>query len=195
MFAGGTFTTFAGAPHHGLIALDAGTRAVVPGWQADANGAVTALTATATTLFLAGSFTQVNGQTRAGLAAVDAATGALLPWAPTVDGPVHALAISESTNTVYVGGDFDHLNGVADRAAGALNASTGALISFPAASAMPARTATCTSKVKGIDVAGSAVYFAAEGTEVLYARSRVALAARLTGTLAIDQVVTDYSVG
>jgi citrate lyase subunit beta/citryl-CoA lyase len=31
----------------------------------------------------------------------------------------------------------------------------------------------------------------AEGTEVLYARSRVALAARLTGTLAIDQVVTD----
>ena len=33
----------------------------------------------------------------------------------------------------------------------------------------------------------------AEGTEVLYARSRVALAARLTGTLAIDQVVTDLS--
>ncbi|MET0665489.1 MAG: CoA ester lyase [Acidimicrobiales bacterium] len=32
-----------------------------------------------------------------------------------------------------------------------------------------------------------------EGTEVLYARSRVALAARLTGTLAIDQVVTDLS--
>lgn len=31
----------------------------------------------------------------------------------------------------------------------------------------------------------------AEGTEVLYARSRVALAARLTGTLALDQVVTD----
>jgi citrate lyase subunit beta / citryl-CoA lyase len=31
----------------------------------------------------------------------------------------------------------------------------------------------------------------AEGTEVLYARSQVALAARLTGTLAIDQVVTD----
>ncbi len=30
----------------------------------------------------------------------------------------------------------------------------------------------------------------AEGLEVLYARSRVALAARLTGTLAIDQVVT-----
>ena len=32
-----------------------------------------------------------------------------------------------------------------------------------------------------------------EGTEVLYARSRVALAARLTGTIAIDQVVTDLS--
>jgi citrate lyase subunit beta/citryl-CoA lyase len=31
----------------------------------------------------------------------------------------------------------------------------------------------------------------AEGTEVLYARSAVALAARLTGTLALDQVVTD----
>jgi citrate lyase subunit beta/citryl-CoA lyase len=30
-----------------------------------------------------------------------------------------------------------------------------------------------------------------EGTEVLYARSQVALAARLTGVLAIDQVVTD----
>jgi len=33
----------------------------------------------------------------------------------------------------------------------------------------------------------------AEGTEVLYARSRVALAARLTGTLALDQVVTDLT--
>jgi citrate lyase subunit beta / citryl-CoA lyase len=32
-----------------------------------------------------------------------------------------------------------------------------------------------------------------EGAEVLYARSRVALAARLTGTLAIDQVVTDLT--
>lgn len=32
-----------------------------------------------------------------------------------------------------------------------------------------------------------------EGTEVLYARSRVALAARLTGTLAVDQVVTDLT--
>ena len=31
------------------------------------------------------------------------------------------------------------------------------------------------------------------GTEVLYARSRVALAARLTGTLAVDQVVTDLT--
>ncbi len=31
----------------------------------------------------------------------------------------------------------------------------------------------------------------AEGTEVLFARSAVALAARLTGTLALDQVVTD----
>ncbi len=32
-----------------------------------------------------------------------------------------------------------------------------------------------------------------EGTEVLYARSRVALVARLTGTLALDQVVTDLT--
>lgn len=32
-----------------------------------------------------------------------------------------------------------------------------------------------------------------EGTEVLYARSRVALAARLTGTLAVDQVVTELT--
>jgi citrate lyase subunit beta/citryl-CoA lyase len=33
----------------------------------------------------------------------------------------------------------------------------------------------------------------AAGAEVLYARSRVALAARLTGTVAVDQVVTDLS--
>lgn len=33
----------------------------------------------------------------------------------------------------------------------------------------------------------------ADGTEVLYARSRVVLAARLTGTLPIDQVVTDLT--
>jgi len=50
VFAGGSFTTFAGAPHGGLVAINAATRTVVPGWQADTNGAVTALAATAGTL-------------------------------------------------------------------------------------------------------------------------------------------------
>jgi hypothetical protein len=69
------------------------------------------------TIYLGGSFTVAvaNGRrvARGYVAAVDAATGALTGWAPAVNGPVTALAVS--AGSVYLGGSFTTVGGRAHR--------------------------------------------------------------------------------
>ncbi|BCJ27472.1 hypothetical protein Asera_15800 [Actinocatenispora sera] len=69
------------------------------------------------TIYLGGSFTVAvaNGRrvARGYVAAVDAATGALTGWAPAVNGPVTALAVSGGS--VYLGGSFTTVGGRAHR--------------------------------------------------------------------------------
>src|ERR1041385_9030880 len=61
------------------------------------NAGVYALAYDANTIYVGGSFTSATsgGKTfaRAGLAAVNATNGTLLPWAPTTNGRVDALAV------------------------------------------------------------------------------------------------------
>lgn len=95
------------------------------------DGRVSAIAVSGTTIYIGGQFTHVtdlNGvsQPRAHLAAVDATTGDLLPWAPSTDLPVDALAVSPA-GTVFVGGEFTTVNGVARNRLAAVDGASGTL--------------------------------------------------------------------
>jgi hypothetical protein len=59
-------------------------------------------------LIVAGSFSSLAGESRASLGAFDLETRALLPFAPVVNGSVHALAVANGV--LYIGGAFTSVN-------------------------------------------------------------------------------------
>jgi hypothetical protein len=86
----------------------------LPTWGA--TGAVRSELILGNTLYFGGAFTSVvspDGQTtvvRRHLAAVDLTTGDLLPWAPSTNGSVEAMATDGSS--IFLGGSFTTINGL-----------------------------------------------------------------------------------
>ena len=85
--------------------------------EPDKAGRVLAMVERGGVVYLGGEFTGFVPPSggpvtpRSFLAAIDAATGKLLPWNPTADGSVRALAVSADGRRLYVGGDFNAIGG------------------------------------------------------------------------------------
>jgi hypothetical protein len=120
---------FSGTAHAATTTVSA-TPSATPGFD----GMVYATAYAGTTLYVAGDFSNAIVGTkrypRARLAAINTQSGALLPWAPSADATVRALAVDPETGIVYAGGAFTVVDGQPRTALAALDPGTGALGAF-----------------------------------------------------------------
>jgi hypothetical protein len=132
VYIGGKFTQI--MDHSGnaltrnrLAAFDATTGAPITTWNPGATSAVNAIAAspTGSVLYVGGQFTRVNGVARSKVAAIDPVTGTVLPWNPSPDLLVYALAAAGGR--VYMGGDFTTVGGLPRTRLAAVDATTGAV--------------------------------------------------------------------
>ena len=93
------------------------------------NGVVWTQVIVGNTVYAGGSFTNarpagaapgVSTVPRSNFLAYDLTTGTLLPFAPTFNAPILALAVSPDQKILYVGGQFTQVNGVQPLPAGGL---------------------------------------------------------------------------
>jgi Putative Ig domain/HYDIN/CFA65/VesB-like, Ig-like domain/IPT/TIG domain/Domain of unknown function (DUF5122) beta-propeller len=99
-----------------------------PSWNPDANGRVTSLAVSDSTVYVGGEFSSIGGQARKRLAAIDS-SGTATSWNPNPylsdynDARIFALTIYGST--VYVGGSFTKVGGQTRKNLAALDAISG----------------------------------------------------------------------
>ena len=106
IYAAGPFTTVAGQPRGGLVAIST-TGALLP-WAGQVSGGdVHALRYAPGRLYVGGGYSWIDGVRRPDLAAVDPTTGELLAWNPQPNGIVWAVRVIG--NDVYVGGGFQYM--------------------------------------------------------------------------------------
>jgi hypothetical protein len=103
------------------------------------NGRVNAIITVGNKVYIGGDFSSVrpagsgtDAVPRKRLAAFAADTGQLLPWSPTVNSTVNALAASPNGHRIYVGGRFGKLGGKPRHNLGAVNAVSGNTTKFRA---------------------------------------------------------------
>ena len=110
VYAGGQFTSINGVRRLNLAALDAASGALDPGFVADTNGVVKAVTSDGTALYVGGVFSSINGVTRRRLARLDGATGVVVAgWEATASAEVQSLTLAG--DRLYVGGAFSTVGG------------------------------------------------------------------------------------
>ena len=101
------------------------------------NGTVWSLAYSDNVVYAGGAFTSVrppgeplgtDENARTYLAAFNSQTGALLPFAPSINGTVKAVAVSADGTTLYVGGMFTEVDGAYHDDLAAINLATGSVV-------------------------------------------------------------------
>jgi hypothetical protein len=150
-------------------------------WQT--NNSVNAIAIAGNTVFAGGLFTRIRqpGQAaghgeavRTYIAAFNRTTGAPTTFAPTLNGPVYAVATSPDGKWVVIGGDFTTVNGLKRSKIAMFSVSTGKLVQ--------AWDPVVTARVKTIAIAADTVFFGgAFGLVDKQVRNRVAAVRLIQG--------------
>ncbi|MFF2371802.1 PKD domain-containing protein [Agromyces sp. NPDC058110] len=160
LYVVGAFTTVNGASRSRIVAFDTATGAVIPGFNASANGELFAVAASSTTAFFAGNLTSAGGVSRPGrAAAASASNGATTAWAPVLsDGRAYAMEVSPDGSKVVIGGSFLSANGSANPGFGlvGVNSTTGSTVPTPANNII--RNAGNSAAIYGMSSDGDSVY-------------------------------------
>jgi hypothetical protein len=151
-YIGGAFTKVGGAARNGIAHL-LSDGSVDLSWNPSANGPVTALAVSGSTVYAGGEFTSIGGQPRNRIAALDAA-GSATSWNPNANGRVTAITVSGST--VYAGGVFTSIGGQVRNRIAAIDLSGSATSWNPNAD----------NYVEAITVSGSTVYAGGDFTSI-----------------------------
>jgi hypothetical protein len=164
VYMGGSFTQVRNANSNTvlniprLVAFDATTGQIDTGFQAQVNGTVRALAASADgqSIYVGGTFTTVNGGTSRRVAMLNAATGVKVPTFNPATLSAGVLDMRLVGNRLIVGGTFQTVGGVTRRGLAALNPATGAADASINMGLDGARTtstgATSPVKVEALDV-------------------------------------------
>lgn len=160
LYAGGFFGSVSGTGVSSLAAIDIASCKVSTTFRPAVTATVRTIAATAAAVYFGGDVTGLAGQTRHRYAAVTT-SGAVLPWAPNVDNPGRALAITPNGQDAVLGGDFNVVDGVRSHSLAVVDTATGALVK-----AYPPGFIDATSVTKDIvvDPASNSFYTANEGT-------------------------------
>ena len=124
LYVGGLFQLVGGLSRNNLASIDL-TTSTTTGWNPYPGNTVRAIAPVTNqfgfvTVYIGGDFTWVNGSngpSREHIALIDG-SGAALPWDPSLNDAVYALAVavgSRGAVTVYAGGAFDLVGGATTR--------------------------------------------------------------------------------
>jgi hypothetical protein len=131
VFAGGTFASIGGSPRQRLAALDPSSGTALPGWSADADDTVFALSRSGDRLYVGGRYTALGATRLKRLAAVDVKTSAVVTsFKPRPNWTVRAVGVAPGGTKVYAVGGFDTIGGVSRKNAAELHAVDGAATAF-----------------------------------------------------------------
>jgi len=163
LYVGGDFNKIDGLAREKLAAFVTSTGKLDTAFKPAVNGRVRALAVTGTTVYAGGSFTRaLPGTDRSRLAAFSRSNGSLLPWAPSVDNRVYALAMAPDGSRVILGGEFDTVNTTAIHGLAAVDATTGATSRWDGRD-IPRVSSTKFSYVTDLVVDQDTVYASANG--------------------------------
>jgi hypothetical protein len=136
VYVGGIFNAVRGQERHNLAAVD--PTGALDTWNPNANGAVSALSASGAQVYAGGAFKGLGAVPRTYLAAINVVNGGPTGFAPLIQNLdstnqpkagqpplVQTMALSADHQRLYIGGIFSHVGGVPRANVAAINLATG----------------------------------------------------------------------